>query len=68
MESYYAKQHRNAGRDEIRRELADADVPRLRLALSLADERLTHNLTATRRWELEGARGALVELIERNAS
>lgn len=64
-ESYYAAQHRRAGRDEIKRELATADEPRLRLAVALVDERLTHNLVASRRWELEGARSALLDLIEK---
>lgn len=62
-ESWYAAQHRRAGRDEIRRQLGDADLPQLRLAVELTDDRLTHNLTATGRWELEGARRALVDLI-----
>ncbi len=77
-----ADQHRTTGYNQIRRLLGDTDPDYLRLVLAATDERLAErkqpapaltshrdlNALTTGGWELEGARRALVELIEEKQS
>ncbi len=73
-----ADRHRAVGYNQMRRLMGDADADYLRLVLAATDERLADrkqpapaltshrdiDVLTTGSWELEGARRAVVELIE----